>query len=244
MTPDQEQRLLQAVQNTVELLEAFNGTGQDYVETFISFFNGKADDLAKDEPTMPRGRKKAQPSPTATTTAAPAATSIAVPQADRDRLIGEWHQAKQALIEVQDKERVLRQMLVTMLFDGTKLEGSETVDIGYGCKLKSTKEMYYNATNKDGQLDAVNNALAARGAEAEAMFDELINWAPEVRVKAYRKILETVEKYNDQEMKTLLHAAITVKPGMPQLELITPATPESPSVAQPPEYVLEKGFQA
>jgi hypothetical protein len=37
------------------------------------------------------------------------------------------------------------------MFDGTKLEGSETVDIGWGYQLRAKKELAYNATDKEGQ---------------------------------------------------------------------------------------------
>lgn len=246
MTPEQQERLISAVENLSRCVEILHPEEKDYdtVEFLIQLLNGQiaraSIKLKEQEESMPRGRKKktdvaANPTPAAPVQAAPTA-HYTVPQ-DHTQLITEWKQAADQLKEIKGKENALRQALVSQMFDAMKLEGTEAVDIGWGYKLKAVKEMNYTATDKEGEVQAVIEALSSRGAEELA--DGLFRYKPEVNVVPYRKVLSMAMEHNDTQFMELLHKAIMVKPGMPRLELVPPTQVQTEST-QPPQYVLEQ----
>lgn len=168
-------------------------------------------------------------------------SSVTIPQQDRDTMITEWKRASDEVKQWKEKEHALRQALVVQLFDGTKLEGAETIDLGYGgWQLRATKEQTYNASNKDGETDKLLDVLENRDRD---LAEKLVRWQPEISKPTYRQTLELAQKYSDNEVLAALHAAITIKPGMPQLEMIPPKedTP-APVVNAAPTFTLEENF--
>lgn len=147
--------------------------------------------------------------------------------ADRETLLKEWKEISEWIKTAQNKENQLRLKLVSDLFTAEKLEGSETVDIGWGYRLKATKNLNYNATNKEGQTEKL---LAAVHAIDPGTAQALVRWQPELSVTAYRALLTLLEKH--PELKEVAALAITVKPGMPELEMIAPKTEAVPVTVQ------------
>jgi hypothetical protein len=146
---------------------------------------------------------------------------------DTTQLITDWVQASSQLAEVKSKENQLRVKLVEMNFTATKLEGTESIDIGWDYRLKATKSMNYSATNQSGQMEALLSAVAAID---PGIAQSLVKWKPELSVTAYREVLKLAEQH--PALNALIAAATTVKPGMPVLELIPPKekTPPPPTV--------------
>lgn len=164
--------------------------------------------------------------------AAPAEQPAAVPTyvleshepidiAKRDQLIKEWMDASKALQTAKDDEHTLRQMLVLMCFDPNKLEGTETVDIGWGYSLRAKKDLNITADKDNDKVSALLQAVAAHDA---GLAQGLVRWQAEVAKKAYRTVVELSKIA--PEVATALHEAITAKPGMPQLEMVPPKTDE------------------
>lgn len=146
--------------------------------------------------------------------------ALSTPVTDQDitTLLTEWKNAVDTLKEVKDKEQGLRQLLVVQLFNGEKLEGTESVDLGWqGWQLRCEKNLNYSATNKNGEMLAALNLL---GAVDPALATGLVSWSPDIHKKEYRAALE-IAKANP-ELLAAFTAAITVKPGMPSLELVPP----------------------
>jgi hypothetical protein len=140
---------------------------------------------------------------------------------DNGQLIADWKAAHDQLETLKSVEQQLRVKLVELFFKAEKLEGTESVDIGFDWKLKSVKSLNITATNDNNEVNALLEAL---NQVDHATAVGLINWIPDVKTKAYRDLCELAEKY--PKLKTLMTAAITVKPGMPQLQLVPPPPPE------------------
>jgi hypothetical protein len=248
LTPEQRERFIHAWENFEALVDQdeFNVL----LEDTIKMLTGQA---GKEDDDMPRtkGSKNKRIGNEAVSALAAQPTSVTVPQQDRDQMIAEWKSASDQLKELKEKEQALRQALVAQLFDATKLEGAETIDLGYGgWQLCATKEQTYTATNKEEQAEKLQDLLQSKDPE---LAEKLINWKPEVSKPAYRTVLELAQKYNATDVLSALHEAITVKPGMPQLEMIPPKTDEPAPVIetnyaapapsnQLPVFTLEENF--
>lgn len=136
--------------------------------------------------------------------------------ADTGALLTQWYEASTQLKELAERESAYRMNLVTRLFDNSKLEGDQTIDLG-GWRLKASKVQHYSATNDSGQTERLLGFIAGND---PALAAELVKWKPELSKTAYRKLLEVTAEVT--EIQPYLAAAITVKPGMPTLELIPP----------------------
>jgi hypothetical protein len=143
--------------------------------------------------------------------------------------LGEWIKQRAAYKDLEAKEFALRQELVLNAgFDQTKLEGSQTIGIGFGCRLKAGKTMYYSLTNAQGET---SNLLAKIAEKRHDLAVGLVQWKPDMSQKTYKELLEWLESLDGiegaeyaNEVAALLAAAVTVKPGAPQLEFIEPTT--------------------
>lgn len=151
---------------------------------------------------------------------------------DLSTTIAQWKKASDELAVIKSTEAQLRMKLVAENFDVAKLEGSQTIDIGWGWRMKSTKNLNYTATNESHQTEQL---LAAVGAIDPGLAQGLVRWKPELSTTVYRQVLALLEEH--PELKVAFAAAITVKPGMPVLELIPPKaeTPAIETTIAPPQ---------
>lgn len=157
---------------------------------------------------MPRGRKPANP---------PAAPAPASGPLDVNKLIADWQTAAKLASEAKLIEHSLRQQLAAHFFNDGKLEGTSSVDIGWGYQLKIERELAYNATNANNETTLLQAAVGAVNVE---LATALVNWKPELAKKAYRQVAVLAETHI--EIKEAMAKAVTLKPGMPQLELVPP----------------------
>lgn len=215
LTDDQNERLDNAIKNIADLL---GESDDDLVEWLIDVLTGKGDEMGR--------RKKEQP------IATPVLESVGMPPADVQptvqaapaectALITEWRTAAAEFSKWQAKERELRQSLVSKLFDMNKLEGTDTLDVGWGYKLRLTRELSYNATNNEHETELLLNAVGAINPELAC---SLIRWKPDVIKKVYRDLVLLSEQ--QPHLKEAMVRAVTLKPGMPQLEMIAPGPDE------------------
>lgn len=149
-------------------------------------------------------------------------TKVDLP-ADRTAQLTRWRELTAQLETIQNEEKQLRTALVTSSFDGTKTEGAETIDIGWGWKLRATKVINYSATNESSQTEQLLNAV---GAIDPGIASGLVKWKPELSTPVYRNLLELAKTH--PELNPLIAAATTIKPGMPQLEMIPPKPETAP----------------
>lgn len=197
-------RLRDAVLNAAPLTDM---TVEEFAEFFIELLNGKADQLRGKQ--MPKSVKK-----------------ITLPT-DTAELMSKWYAAQAQLAELKNEEAQLRTAIVLQLFTASKLEGVETIDVGNGWRLKATKNLNVTATNASGQTIALLDAV---GAINRDLAMGLVKWKPEVAMKPYRDLIKLAEEH--PELNVVFANCITVKPGMPELEVIPPEAPDSVPVVE------------
>lgn len=151
---------------------------------------------------------------------------------DTTALLTRWKEVSEQVALLKSEENQLRMKLVADNFDAAKLEGVQTIDIGWGWRLKATKNMNYSATNESGQTEALLNAV---GKIDPGVAQGLVKWKPELSTKLYRELLKLAEAH--PELSVFIAAATTVKPGMPELEMIPPKAAE----VVPAPVVVESG---
>jgi hypothetical protein len=151
---------------------------------------------------------------------------------DLTDLVTAWWTAKQTFEAAQEEERRLRQAIVTSSFDITKLEGTDTIDIGWGAKLRLSRELAYNATNENSETEALLNVV---GKIDPSIATALVRWKPDIAKKEFRKLVLIQDQY--PELQAAMLAAVTLKPGMPQLELVPAKVADEPA-----PVVIESGF--
>lgn len=143
-------------------------------------------------------------------------------------LLQQWSQANQQLDKVKAEEFALRQQVVMKAgFDPAKLEGSQTIAIGNGWKLKVNKVQNYSLTNNQHETETLLNQIAIGAPEKNNGRPDialgLVKWNPDMSIRTYKELLPLVEELG---CGSLLAAALTIKPGAPQLELIPPEAPK------------------
>ena len=112
-----------------------------------------------------------------------------------------WQELQTAIERLQAEEKVLREGL----FNGTfpnPVEGTNTYVLPDGRKIKGTYKIYRNVDEK---------ALASSEIPKK-LKDEVFRVKHDLSVTAYRNL--------DEELKKLVDTVLTIKPGMPGLDVI------------------------
>lgn len=131
--------------------------------------------------------------------------------ADITAAITRWYNAKQALAVAAKEENEARLALVAIAFP-TPLEGVNNQPLSNGYVLAGTFRNNYTLDNKlvEQTLKQLPKAIAQR----------LVSWDAKLKVGAY-KALEPAHK-------AIVNEVLTIKPGLPALELIPPKVPDAP----------------
>lgn len=121
--------------------------------------------------------------------------------------IGRWNDLQSKLASIKDEEMKLRKEIFEQCFP-TPVEGTATVDMPEGWKLKGT----YKLTRS---LDeAALPAVIAELHKHKVATDQLITYKPSLSLSTYRKL--------DPKWQRVLEQAMEIKPGAPTLELVAP----------------------
>lgn len=143
--------------------------------------------------------------------------------------LGEWFELRTQKAVSDAREFELRQAIVREAgFTVAKLAGTETIDIGGGWRLQAVKVQNMTMTNEQGQTA---NLLAKIAERRHELAVGLVKWKPELSTKTYKELIEWLESLDGpdadyaNEVGALLAAALTIKPGAPQLEVLEPEKP-------------------
>lgn len=134
--------------------------------------------------------------------------------------LSKWYLLKKQLADVKTAESLMRSRIAKFFFP-TPDEGTNNHPLkdGTGAVLK----MVHTIDRKvdEGELEALREALAKaednrednlHGMEFD--FTKLIVWKPELKISEYRKLSDAQRQVFDR--------VLTVKPGMPQLNIEIP----------------------
>lgn len=134
---------------------------------------------------------------------------------NRDDLLLNWKNAKDALETAKAVELALRQQVIDVEFSGHKEEGTETHNLGEGWKVKAVFKLNYTVDKET--IDDALTAIEETGPEGKFIAGRLIKFKPELAVSEYRLLCD-----EHPEFKRIVDAALTIKPGTPSLELVPP----------------------
>lgn len=134
-------------------------------------------------------------------------------QPEVDRLIAQWQDASHRLAEAKADESRLRSLLVDGLFNPSVTEGTETIVVSHGFKLKAIKAKRYCFATANAAREAMLT-LAGQGPEGIFIANRLIAWEPKLIVREYRSLTPVM-------LSAIAHT-ITTRDATPQLLLVPP----------------------
>lgn len=128
----------------------------------------------------------------------------------------EWNNVKQQIAGLQARELQLRTHLLTNCFDPEFVAGSRTIPLWQGWRLRGKRSWDYKLTDANGET---RFALAQLRPETA---NNVVRWKPDLSVSGYKAL--------DEAAQRLFTPALTIKPESPQLELLAPNQPETPTL--------------
>lgn len=137
---------------------------------------------------------------------------------ERDALLLDWKDAQETLAIAKDEEMRLRKRIVDEagLFDPNKEEGTQTVSLGGGWKIKAVKKLNWKVFESiDGMdIDLSDAIQAIEDVEGKMAADEIVKFDPRLSVSTYKKLMP--------EAKALIDPFLQSSPGSPSLSLVPP----------------------
>jgi hypothetical protein len=131
---------------------------------------------------------------------------------NRDQLILTWLNKKNQVEILKEEENKLRIEIVKNIIDTSRLEKfTRTFDLGKGYKLRATNIVSYKLDETErviACIDAISNA------GRKDISSSLFKWKAELS--------ETIYKQLPLEIKAIVDEILTIKPGIPQLEFVSP----------------------
>lgn len=127
-------------------------------------------------------------------------------QAKQEELIAEWNRADQQQKFWKDKEKTLRDKVVSEFY--TKDKGTQNVALRDDWTLKIERSEDYKLENSNGETEDVLEEFD------DATAKLLVKWKPEINKKNFDALSE--------ENKAKFNAVLTIKPSSPQVKLIPP----------------------
>jgi hypothetical protein len=121
----------------------------------------------------------------------------------------EWYQIQQDLTRLKASEILLRNKIFKGLFPNPK-EGTNTHKLPDGYELKAVHKI--NRAVEPGALIVLQDKFK----EANIKVDDLIEYKPDLKIKAYRELTK--------EQAELFDQALIVKDGTPDLKIVLPSS--------------------
>jgi len=127
---------------------------------------------------------------------------------DRDEIILHWQEVKAHLDSCKKQELELRKAIIAQCFSDDQVEGTESIDLGKGWKIKAIKKLSYRCI---GTQEDIVCAMSALSLDTRS---RLISWKASLSTKEYKLLNEAQKRQFD--------SVVEIKPGTPTLELIGP----------------------
>jgi hypothetical protein len=130
-------------------------------------------------------------------------------KATTEELAAQWNHASIEQKRWREAELKLRSLIVEKSFSES-LTGTHYAPLPEGWRIKCVKGLDYklDPDKTDAALNNFDDSLAAL----------LVKWEPKLSVSNYKVL--------NQESKAFFNDALTIKPGLPTIELVPPATPK------------------
>jgi len=143
-------------------------------------------------------------------------SAINMEKTRKDALLLQWEAAASALAKAKEIELNLRNEAVKAFFHdpGTlESEGTETLELGNGFKLKAVFKMSRRLAGIEQVNDALNK-IEATGPEGKFIAERIVRWKPELDKKEYDQL--------GPQCKSIIDTVLTISPATPALEIVEP----------------------
>lgn len=131
----------------------------------------------------------------------------------KEQKLQRWLDAQAALAQAKEVENAARKEVVAAYpFDHDKKEGTQTIELANGYKLKVVLKQNYNL-DKDATDEALDT-LEKIGEDGKFIAERLVKWKPDLSLTEYRLL--------KPEHKAVIDKVLTITEGTPALELVEP----------------------
>lgn len=139
-----------------------------------------------------------------------------------DEKLMEWDKIKKNIATMQAEEMDLRKLIVRSAFPKAT-EGTNTLELGNGYKLKGVVKYNYNLPDNDA-VEAGLKKLETLGNEGAFVADRLVGWTPNFKLSEYRILQEDAEKGSKFAIDALaiVNSFLEIKEAAPTLEIKEP----------------------
>lgn len=162
-----------------------------------------------------------------------AAPELQLTVAEKNALIKNWLDHKNAATVAVDAEKALREKVTGVLFPNPK-KGTQRYNSpeGFG-SIKLVHGWNFTLGDKDAldseglplairdQVEAMLTAIEELGERGRLIADRVVKWKPELVVSEY-ELLAASEDGTDVDAKVIIDELLTVKPASPQLSFEPP----------------------
>lgn len=135
----------------------------------------------------------------------------------KEEILSEWNETKEQLTELKAKEMELRNTVLSDFFDFDydDRQGTTTVPLGDGYKLKAAFSLRYKLENKGGETeDMLSSFIAEFGDQGQFIADRLVKWEPKISVSEYKKLTD--------EQRDTVDSVLVTTPATPSMQIVKP----------------------
>lgn len=132
--------------------------------------------------------------------------------------ISHWNDLQEKLKKLKAEEMLMRMKIYNGLFAATAVEGTNSMDLHAGWKLKAQRKIDRKVDIPVLQafIHKPDANTPSKFEEAGLNMDDLIEWKPELKLRAYRALSEAQVAVFDQ--------VLSIKDGSPSMEIVLPAS--------------------
>lgn len=137
---------------------------------------------------------------------------------NKDALLTQWKEASALLAKIKVTEAELRKQVVEAFSNDAKPghSGTETLEIGWGYKLKIEHKLNYKLDNANDceKLDKVLDAIEKSMEGGNIIAERLVKWSPELKLTEYKQLSPANKK--------LIDSVLTITDATPAVTLVPP----------------------
>ena len=139
-----------------------------------------------------------------------------------DEKLMAWNKLKLDIEDLKADEMDLRKLIVRSAFPEA-VEGTNTIELGNGYKLKGVVKYNYKLPDNDA-VEAGLKKLETLGNEGAFIGERLISWTPNFLLKEYRLLEDDAEKGSKfaNDALAIIHSFLEITEAAPTLTITEP----------------------
>ena len=144
-----------------------------------------------------------------------------------DGILMLWQRTQDILRKAKEDEMDIRKTAVKV-YVPKPVEGTNTVELGEGFKLKAVVKYNYNLDPDNAKVEAALDEIAALGNEGPFIAERLIKWSPAFLLTEYRLLQDDVENKDNarhefaKKVLKILEKILTLTDAAPTLTISEP----------------------